>query len=134
MKGVIFNLLGEVVWREYGQDARDALLDAAELSGNDTSLASYPDNEIARFARVAATLALPAVAVSRVRMFDYDTSGEDRLLMGYRALRRLCALPEGFIEGATAHHGHEIALQQSSCMPRGDDKRISAISFTKRTG
>ncbi len=81
---MIFNRLDEVVRREYAEDTRSALLDAAELSGNDTSLGSYPDEETARGVRVAAALDMPADAVSRVPIFDYDTSDEDRQLVGYR--------------------------------------------------
>jgi hypothetical protein len=54
MKGVIFNLLGDVVQREYRQGTWDAVLDAAELSRDDTSLGSCPDEEMARLAKVAA--------------------------------------------------------------------------------
>ncbi len=54
MKGVIFNLLGDVVQREYGQDTWGAVLDAAELSPDDASPGSYPDEEMASLAKVAA--------------------------------------------------------------------------------
>ena len=69
-----------------------------------------------------------------VPIFDYDTSDHDQLLMGYHSPRRLCALAEGFVEGATAHYGEEVALQQSSCGHRGGDKRVIELSFTKRRG
>lgn len=46
MKGIVFNLLEEVVTTRHGDAAWDALLDATSLSGDYTSLGSYPDAEI----------------------------------------------------------------------------------------
>jgi hypothetical protein len=47
MKGIVFNLLEEVVVAHHGEAAWDGLLDATGLSGSYTSLGSYPDEEIA---------------------------------------------------------------------------------------
>ncbi|HET7335428.1 MAG TPA: heme NO-binding domain-containing protein [Rhizomicrobium sp.] len=46
MKGIIFNLLEEVVTAQHGEDVWDDLLDATGLTGAYTSLGSYPDAEI----------------------------------------------------------------------------------------
>lgn len=46
MKGVIFNLLEDVVSEEHGDDMWDALLDDAGLDGTYTSLGSYPDTDL----------------------------------------------------------------------------------------
>jgi len=46
MKGVVFNLLEEVVCEQHGEAAWDDLLDAAGASGTYTSLGSYPDSEM----------------------------------------------------------------------------------------
>lgn len=46
MKGIVFNLLEELVEREFGEDAWDDLLDATGLDGTYTSLGSYPDAEL----------------------------------------------------------------------------------------
>ncbi|MGB1882042.1 MAG: heme NO-binding domain-containing protein, partial [Gammaproteobacteria bacterium] len=46
MKGVIFNLLEEIVEDEFGADTWDALLEAAEASGVYTSIGSYDDGEM----------------------------------------------------------------------------------------
>ena len=43
MKGVVFNLLEQLVARDFGEDTWDALLDASGLEGAYTSLGSYPD-------------------------------------------------------------------------------------------
>ncbi|HJU18830.1 MAG TPA: heme NO-binding domain-containing protein [Stellaceae bacterium] len=46
MKGIIFNLLEEVVTHHHGEAAWDDLLDRAGLGGAYTSLGSYPDGEL----------------------------------------------------------------------------------------
>ncbi len=54
MKGIIFNLVEEVVRNRYGEDTWDELLDAAGLDGAYTSLGSYPDEELLRLVAAAA--------------------------------------------------------------------------------
>jgi hypothetical protein len=46
MKGILFNLLQDVVIRNHGEDTWDQLLTAAKLDGAYTSLGSYPDEQI----------------------------------------------------------------------------------------
>jgi hypothetical protein len=46
MKGIVFNLLEEVVRRAYGEDTWDTLLEAAGLDGVYTSLGNYPHEEL----------------------------------------------------------------------------------------
>lgn len=46
MKGVIFNLVEEVVIDRFGEETWDALLDEAGLDGAYTSLGSYPDEQL----------------------------------------------------------------------------------------
>jgi hypothetical protein len=53
VKGIVFNLLEEVVTREYGDATWDHLLDAAGLEGAYTSLGSYDDEQIFALVRVA---------------------------------------------------------------------------------
>ncbi len=53
MKGIVFNLLEEVVRRDYGEDTWDALLEAAELDGVYTSLGSYADEELIKLVGAA---------------------------------------------------------------------------------
>ena len=66
MKGIVFNLLQEVVSRDYGEDAWDDLLDAAEVGGVYTSLGSYPDEDLSALVGAAsATLELPPQDVIR---------------------------------------------------------------------
>ena len=56
MKGIIFNLAEEVVSAEHGEDAWDAVLDGAGLSGGYTSLGSYPDADLMAIVGSAAAL------------------------------------------------------------------------------
>jgi hypothetical protein len=56
MKGIVFNLLEEVVRAEHGEDAWDALLEAAGVNGAYTSLGSYPDEELLKLVAAAATM------------------------------------------------------------------------------
>ena len=54
MKGIVFNLLADLVRRDFGDDAWDDLLDAAKASGAYTSLGSYEDEEMTRLVAAAA--------------------------------------------------------------------------------
>ena len=55
MKGVIFNLLEQVVVQEHGEDAWDALLESARLDGVYTSLGNYPDAQLVKLVHATAT-------------------------------------------------------------------------------
>ncbi|QNM83678.1 heme NO-binding domain-containing protein [Sphingomonas sabuli] len=46
MKGIVFNLLEDVITQSHGADAWMDLVDAAGVSGIYTSLGSYPDEEV----------------------------------------------------------------------------------------
>lgn len=54
MKGVVFNVVEEVVTDLYGRDTWDDLLAAAEADGAYTALGNYADVELVRIAEVAA--------------------------------------------------------------------------------
>lgn len=54
MKGVVFNVVEEVVTDLYGRDTWDDLLDAADADGAYTALGNYADVELVRIAEVAA--------------------------------------------------------------------------------
>jgi hypothetical protein len=61
VKGVVFNLLEQLVARDFGEDTWDALLEAAGLDGVYTSLGSYPDEDLAMLVSAASdALAMPA--------------------------------------------------------------------------
>jgi hypothetical protein len=66
VKGIVFNLLEEVVSTKYGESTWDKLLDAAHLEGAYTSLGSYPDLDLEKLVAAAASaLNLPADEVVR---------------------------------------------------------------------
>jgi hypothetical protein len=168
VKGVVFDLLEQVITRDYGEDAWDALLSAAALDGAYTSLGSYPDDDLFRLvAQASTTLQIPARDVIRwfgrealpllataypeffsphtttrtfirtlndiihpevrkvypgadVPWFDMSEQPSGELVMGYTSKRRLCAFAEGLIQGAAAHYGENVDIEQPACMLRGD--------------
>ena len=66
MKGIVFNLLEEVVVNELGADKWDELLDAAGVDGIYTSLGNYPDAEVVKLvAAGAAALSISEAEVLR---------------------------------------------------------------------
>src|SRR5713226_246431 len=153
MKGLVFNLLEEVVVRQHGEDTWDSLLDAAGLGGSYTSLGSYPDQDMQKLVVAASDalattpsevlrwfgrMAIPVLEEryshffsqhtstrpfilsvnniihpevrkiypgAEVPTFDFRDTPDGRLLIGYESARKLCALAQGFVEGAAAHYG-----------------------------
>jgi predicted hydrocarbon binding protein len=66
MKGIVFNLLEEIVVREHGEEIWEQLLDGAGLDGVYTSLGNYPDADLgALVAAATSALSLPADEVVR---------------------------------------------------------------------
>jgi hypothetical protein len=53
VKGIVFNLLEQVVTRDHGENTWDDLLSSAGLTGAYTSLGSYPDEDFGRLVRAA---------------------------------------------------------------------------------
>lgn len=53
MKGIIFNVLQDVVVEHHGEDAWDDLLDVAEVDGAYTAVGNYPDGELERLIAAA---------------------------------------------------------------------------------
>jgi hypothetical protein len=68
MKGIVFNLLEQVVTDEYGAPAWDSVLDAAGLDGSYTAVGSYDDAELGRIVS-AASVALETDPDALVRWF-----------------------------------------------------------------
>ncbi len=64
MKGIIFNLVEEIVRDEYGEDTWDDLLESAGLEGAYSSLGSYPDGDLDKIVGAASdALHMPAEEV-----------------------------------------------------------------------
>lgn len=60
MKGIIFNLLEDVVTEKYGEDTWDGLLASAKVDGAFTSLGNYPDDQlVALVGAASAALKIP---------------------------------------------------------------------------
>lgn len=68
MKGIVFNLLEQVVSSEYGEETWDSLLEKAGLDGSYTAVGSYPDGELGALVG-AASAALDISADDLVRWF-----------------------------------------------------------------
>jgi hypothetical protein len=68
MKGIVFNVLEEVVVANYGEAVWDDLLDAAGSNGVYTSLGTYPDGQMMRLVQ-AASNALGLQTAEVVRWF-----------------------------------------------------------------
>lgn len=76
MKGIIFNVVEEVVRAEHGEQAWDSILERAGASGAYTSLGTYPDSELLAIAGSAAAQmgvtpeeVVRAVGVAGIPMF-----------------------------------------------------------------
>lgn len=97
MKGIIFNLLEEVVADRYGEDVWDGLLSDAGVEGVYTSLGSYSDDQL--FALVgAASAALKVPADVVIRQF------------GESAIPLLASRYPGFFEGHTTTRSFLLTL------------------------
>jgi hypothetical protein len=157
MKGIIFNLLEDVVIHDHGQDTWDELLTATSLDGAYTSLGSYPDEHIQLLVGAAARMlgvspfevlrwfgqrAIPLLVERYPSFFTAQHPGADvptfefhdapggALMMGYRSPRKLCALAQGFTEGAATHYGETVIFEHRECMHNGDARCLCHISFS----
>ncbi len=97
MKGIIFNLLEEVVRQDYGDDGWDEVLEQAGVEGAYTSLGSYPDAEL---------IALVGAAASR-----YGHTPTTMLrVVGRRAMPVLAAKYPEFFRGHTGTRSFVLTL------------------------
>ena len=56
-----------------------------------------------------------------VPTFGFSYAPDGTISMRYGSGRRMCSFAEGLIEGAAAHYGQIVHLDQPTCMLRGDD-------------
>jgi hypothetical protein len=97
MKGIVFNLLEQVVIDEHGEDAWDRILDAAGLEGAYTAVGSYEDQQF---------LALVGAA-------SKETGIEPNVLVrwfGARSLPLFAARYPAFFEGHTSARSFILTL------------------------
>jgi hypothetical protein len=99
MKGIIFNLLEDVVSEAHGPGMWDALLQDSGASGVYTSLGSYPDEELVALVHTAAAqLGLPPADVLR--------------WFGRNAIPRLARFYPGFFTSAPNLRAFMLSLNQ----------------------
>lgn len=67
-----------------------------------------------------------------VPTFDFEVSGDDGLTISYQSRRRLCSFAEGLLEGAAAHFGEEVEVEQEECQKRGDERCKIVCTFRKK--
>jgi hypothetical protein len=51
------------------------------------------------------------------------------LVLGYRSVRRLCALAEGFVTGTADYYGEAVQIQQPRCMLHGEERCALVCTF-----
>lgn len=64
-----------------------------------------------------------------VPVFDFHDDPDGGLMMGYHSARKLCALAEGFIEGAARYYSETLTFEHLTCMHHGDAKCLFRLSF-----
>ena len=69
-----------------------------------------------------------------VPIFDFHDAPDGALLMGYQSTRKLCALAQGFVEGAAAYYGEAVNFEHLNCMHNGDPKCVFRLSFDSDRG
>jgi hypothetical protein len=52
------------------------------------------------------------------------------LVLGYRSVRRLCALAEGFVTGTADYYGEQVLIQQPRCMLHGEERCALVCTFS----
>jgi Haem-NO-binding len=177
VKGIVFNLLQEVVTAAHGADAWDDLLDRSNSGGVYTSLGSYPDEELERLVETACDMlglsrdavlrwfgaeAMPLLAKAYPAFFANHTSArtfvaginnvihaevrklytgaecphfnireptEGVLTMDYRSSRRMCALAQGFVEGAGKLYGEALEFHHVACTASGADRCVFEVRW-----
>jgi hypothetical protein len=180
VKGIVFNLLEQIVTTTYGVDTWEDLLDNAGVSGVYTSLGSYPDEELERLVQAACNAlsltrsdvlrwfgvqAMPLLAEAYPKFFADHTASKTflaginsvihaevrklypgaacphfnigatasgALTLDYISTRRMCALAQGFVEGAANYFCEEVDFRHATCVDRGDDLCRFEISWTPR--
>lgn len=62
-------------------------------------------------------------------MFDFGVGDDGGLIIGYSSSRKLCALAEGFMQGAAKHFQEQADITQSQCMHEGASKCVLHVRF-----
>ncbi|MGH2711707.1 MAG: heme NO-binding domain-containing protein [Actinomycetota bacterium] len=97
MKGIVFNLLEQVVTDQHGEDAWDQILEAAGQEGAYTAVGSYPDEQF---------MALVGAAVELLRVEPDDLVR----WFGKRSIPLLASRYPAFFEGHTSTRSFVLTL------------------------
>jgi hypothetical protein len=97
MKGIVFNLLEQVLTEEHGEDAWDQVLDSAGQEGAYTAVGSYPDEHF---------MSLVAAACDRFGLEPDDLVR----WFGKRAMPLFAARYPSFFEGHTSTRSFVLTL------------------------
>lgn len=101
--------------------------------------AKYPDFVVSHSSAIPFLRTLNGIIHPEVRKlypgaevpeFEFETAGDNVLIVGYSSRRKLCALAEGLIEGAAAHFHQRVMIDQPICMLQGHSKCELRCSFT----
>ena len=57
--------------------------------------------------------------------------GDDGVTIVYSSPRRLCTLLRGLTEGTARHYGETAAIEESTCMRRGDEHCTFEVRFSR---
>lgn len=68
----------------------------------------------------------PGAACPHFRLSD---GADGRLVMDYLSSRNMCALAQGFVEGAAAWFGEQVTFEHAACTQRGDPHCTFEISW-----
>lgn len=63
---------------------------------------------------------------------EVSEMGEQGVRIVYTSPRRLCAMLRGLVEGTARHYGEPVAVEERTCMHRGDGACSFEISFGPR--
>ncbi len=56
--------------------------------------------------------------------------GDDGVTIVYTSPRRLCVLLRGLVQGTARHYGEDAAIEEETCMRRGDDRCRLSVRLT----
>ena len=63
--------------------------------------------------------------------FRFDVESDTKITMGYESARKMCSFAEGLIEGAAAHFGEQVVIEQPTCMKHGAEECLLVCSFAR---
>jgi hypothetical protein len=103
MKGVLFNIVEDVVSEALSADAWDDVIDRSGVRGSYTSLGNYPDDDLAGIVGAAAAVA--------------DMSEDDTLRLSGRAgFKHLVRRAPHLLDGLDV----ELSVEHLTCVHQGD--------------